>query len=235
MRNWDQECIPGDCWLLHGDLSRPSHLISLDVVLLFILWRSCVTVRCFVWHNLRLASGPHERCIRWRSQQTHHGHLKFHFSFFPGKYCFFQPRPLGFPLFYVAALEVSFLPWLDEDDNMKHGQILLVVMTLVFYSRRRGAKNAIGFQKKVVSSANWKQAFDWIWTDWDRLGYFMEIFGCLGLCLFALYRYLSSGFDFPPRLCCDTEEAESYATPARSPFVGFRCDLGNCTSGMVPS
>ena len=63
----------------------------------------------------------------------------------------------------------------------------------------------------------------------------MEIFGCLGLCLFALYRYLSSGFDFPPRLCCDTEEAESYATPARSPFVGFRCDLGNCTSGMFPS
>ena len=157
-------------------------------------------------------------------------------SFFSREVLFFSSHK-QFPVFVLRPWKLghSFLPWLDEDDNMKHGQILLVAMTLVCFSRTRGAKSAIGFQKKVVSSANWKQAFDWIWTDWDRLGYFMEIFGCLGLCLFALYRYLSSGFDFPPRLCCDTEEAESHATPARSPFVGFRCDLGNCTSGMVPS
>ena len=33
-------------------------------------------LRYFVWHNLRPASGSQERCIRWRSQQTHHGRLK---------------------------------------------------------------------------------------------------------------------------------------------------------------
>ena len=155
--------------------------------------------------------------------------------FFQGSTVFFQPQ--GISIFCVAALEVGTLVfavawwrWYEEWSNPP-----CLDDVVFFNSRRRGAKNAIGFQRKVVSSANWKQAFDWIWTDWDRLGYFMEIFGCLGLCLFALYRYLSSGFDFPPRLCCDTEEAESYATPARSPFVGFRCDLGNCTSGMVPS
>ena len=74
--------------------------------------------------------------------------------------------------------------------------------------------------------------FERIGTDW---GISWKEFGCLGLCFFAFYRYLSSGFDFPLRLCRDQEEAEPYAVPAHFPFLRFRCDLGNCTSDMVPS
>ena len=83
---------------------------------------------------------------------------------------FFQPQAIS--IFCVAALEVGTLVfavawwrWYEKWSNPPCCDDVGF-----FNSRRRGAKNAIGFQRKVVSSANWNKlliGFERTGTDWD--------------------------------------------------------------------